>query len=379
MYFFVLNQQLCILNERNTVFLTKPFIRRRFTVKCSYTLNKTGFYKWVIHFLFWAIFCWLAYRYTVDFLKLIKIEKSNVHVLLYSILYMPFLMVPVYLNYFVLLPKYFIKRRFVIYFFLMFVSVIAASLLVCVVEDLFLRPSHPDWLYSGQHLFSRVPYLLVFNFLIHFSFLFEEVQRKQRMETELKKANAETELKWLKAQVNPHFLFNTLNNIYSLAYVQSTETAPAVMKLSELMRYMLQESNAEKIPVQKEAAYLENYIQLQALKKRYAPKIETDIELQSPSLQIAPMLLINFVENAFKHSNLEDAGAWVKMKLHTNQNTLDFRIENTFGQTGSKDAGTGIGIENVKQRLQLLYQGRHQLMIQTKDAVHSVHLIINNL
>jgi sensor histidine kinase YesM len=339
-------------------------------------VNKSTFYKWAIHFLFWAVFCWLAYRYTVDFLKLIKIEKSNVQVLLYCIVYMPFLMAPVYLNYFLLLPGYFLRRKFAVYFLLIFASVIASSFLVCIVEDFFLRPAHPEWLYSKQHLFSRVPYLLVFNFIIHFSFLFEEVQRKQRLESELKKANAETELKWLKAQVNPHFLFNTLNNIYSLAYVQSNETAPAVMKLSELMRYMLEESNAEKIPVEKEAAYLQNYIQLQTLKKRYADKIFADVQLQNPSLMIEPMLLINFVENAFKHSNLEEEGAWVKMKLHTNENQLNFSVENTFGASGAKDKTTGIGLENVKQRLQLLYPQQHILNINSTSNMHSVYLTI---
>jgi two-component system, LytTR family, sensor kinase len=205
------------------------------------------------------------------------------------------------------------------------------------------------------------------------------VQRKQRLEAELKKANAETELKWLKAQVNPHFLFNALNNIYSLAYVQSSETAPAVMKLSELMRYMLQDSNTEKITIEKEAAYLSNYMQLQMLKKRYAPKIHTDVQLNNPSLLIGPMLLINFVENAFKHSNLEDEKAWVKMKLHTNNNQMLFSIENTIAQIAVKDKTTGIGLENVKQRLQLLYPQRHQLTIEKNSGIHSVHLTINTL
>lgn len=341
-------------------------------------VKRSEFYKWAIHLLFWLIFGWLGYRYTIDFLKLIKVEKTSSMVMLYSVVDVMVLMIPVYLNYFFLLPKYFLKRKFAIYFLLMFLSVLAGSFFICVVEDLFLRPDHPEWLYSNRHLYSRVPYLLVFNFIVHFSFLFEEVQRKQRRETELKKANAETELKWLKAQVNPHFLFNALNNIYSLAYVQSSETAPAVMKLSELMRYMLQESNAEKITVEKEAAYLGNYIQLQMLKKRYASKIAADIQLNNSLLMIEPMLLINFVENAFKHSNLEEEGAWVKMKLYTNGNQLQFHIENTFGPTGSKDKTTGIGLENVKQRLQLLYPDRHQLNIETKNAVHSVHLIINS-
>lgn len=149
------------------------------------------------------------------------------------------------------------------------------------------------------------------------------------------------------------------------------------MKLSELMRYMLQESNAEKITIEKEAAYLNNYIQLQMLKKRYASKIVTDVQLQNPLLMIEPMRLINFVENAFKHSNPEEEQAWLKMKLHTNGNQLQFEMTNTFGQTGIKDKTSGIGLQNVKQRLQLLYPDQHQLNIETNNDVHSVHLTIS--
>jgi hypothetical protein len=340
-------------------------------------MNKTGFYKWVIHGLFWVIFFWLSLSYYQNFLKLIKVEFSYYKVFIYTVVVLVLQMIPVYFNYFVLLPQYFIKKRFFLYFFFWLIAVLGVCLVICVVEDLFLRPHHPDWLYTPPHLFGRIPYFILFTFLINFSFLFDEVMRKQKLEAELLKANAETELKWLKAQVNPHFLFNALNNIYSLAYVQSDKTALAVMKLSELMRYMLEDSNAEKITIQKEAAYLDNYIRLQALKKRYANKIFTAVELHDPAIQIEPMLLINFVENAFKHSNLEEEGAWIKMKLIAENGQLNFSIENTYGQTGTKDKTTGIGLENVRQRLQLLYPKQHTLKIENTNGIHLVYLIIN--
>jgi two-component system, LytTR family, sensor kinase len=285
--------------------------------------------------------------------------------------------VPVYLSYFVLMPVYFLKRKFLRYFVYWLLSVLVMGFIFCVAEDLFLRPAHPDWLYSPPHLFGRIPYFTFFTFLINFSFLFEEILKKQEQATQLQRANTETELKWLKAQVSPHFLFNALNNIYSLAYTQSSQTAPAVMKLSELMRYMLQESTAEKITIEREAAYLDNYIQLQSLKKRYANKIVTNVELKNPSMQIEPMLLINFVENAFKHSNLEDEGAWIRMKIYAGDDKLQFSIDNTVGQTGTKDKTTGIGLENIKQRLQLLYPKHHTLEIEVRENIHSVNLLIN--
>ncbi len=319
----------------------------------------------------------LSFSHYQDFLKLIQVEFSYTKILIYNTVVLVLQMIPVYINYFVGVPRYFIIKKILLYLIFWLLIVMGMCLIICVVEDLFLRPHHPDWLYTAEHLFGRIPYFIMFTFLINFSFLFDEVMRKQKLEAELKKANAETELKWLKAQVNPHFLFNVLNNIYSLAYVQSEKTASAVMKLSELMRYMLQESNTEKITIEKEAAYLDHYIQLQLLKKRYSKKIITDVKLGNPSLLIEPMLLINFVENAFKHSNLEEQEAWIKMKLETVSNSLYFTVINTYGQISTKDKTTGIGLENVKQRLQLLYPGHHSLSIKQADGVHTVHLTID--
>lgn len=340
-------------------------------------LNRQGLYKWGIHGLFWAIFFWLSFSYYKNFLQLIKVASPVYKVFIYTCIVLVLQMLPVYFNYFVLMPKYFLKRKYWRYFFYWLIAVLITCFIICVLEDLFLRPAHPDWLYTSPHLYGRIPYFILFTFLINFSFLFEEVLRKQKLEAELKRSNTETELKWLKSQVSPHFLFNALNNIYSLAYQKSDNAAPMIVKLSDIMRYMLEDSQAEKIAVQKEADYLRNYIQLQGLKKRYEHKILLDINLANPHLQIEPILLINFVENAFKHGNLEEDGAWINIKLTSSSNEVVFEVQNTFGNTGTKDKTTGIGIENVTQRLHILYPHAHILKVTKEKGIHSVYLVIH--
>lgn len=339
-------------------------------------MPRSRLYRIIIHALFWVIFFTLSVAYIRNFLKLIGISLPAGKVVAYTLLATLLYMAPIYFNYFVLLPLYFIARRVGRYVLLCAGAVLLSSAVFCVMDDFFLRPFRPDWLYTPGHFVSRLPYFILFIFLINFFYLFDEVMRKQKQEADLKRVAAETESKWLKAQVSPHFLFNALNNIYSLAYAQSHLAAPAVMRLSEMMRYVLQETGAEKISLSKETAYLKNYVDLQSLKKRYAGKIHTVVELADPEAQIEPLLFINFVENAFKHSNLEEDGARVALSLSNGAGWLRFAVENTYNRTGGTDKTHGIGLENVKKRLQLLYPAAHKLNIIDAGGVYSVTLTI---
>lgn len=187
-----------------------------------------------------------------------------------------------------------------------------------------------------------------------------------------------TELKLLKSQINPHFLFNALNNIYALSAIDTTKTQQSISYLSNMLRYVLYECERPFVALERELDYIENYIKLFTLKSSKKYPIETHFSITNPQTEIAPMLLIPFVENAFKHSNIERLEeAFIKISIRDNANSTAFKIENTFEKGNmAKDEVGGIGLENVKKRLQILYPEKHTLKILVEKNVFIVELNI---
>ncbi len=187
------------------------------------------------------------------------------------------------------------------------------------------------------------------------------------------------EMAFLKSQVNPHFLFNTLNNIYALAYTKSPEAPGAILKLSELMRYMLYESNSpdgrsQKVALSKEVKYLTNLIDLEKIRVANA-QVHVQTEGNLDLYRIEPLLLISFVENAFKHGDLSDAGQPLTILLSVKQGELTFITKNKKSQR-QKDAVGGIGLQNVQRRLALLYPNQHTLNVHDENGAYVCHLTI---
>ncbi len=185
------------------------------------------------------------------------------------------------------------------------------------------------------------------------------------------------ELAFLKSQVNPHFLFNTLNNIYALTYAKSDEAPGAILKLSELMRYMLYDSNGpggaqQKVLLSKEVTYLENFVALEKLRVANA-QVKLQVEGNTDLYRIEPLLLLPFVENAFKHGKLTDPGHPLVIDLSVRQGTLRFDTLNPKADR-QKDAVGGIGLDNVRRRLALLYPNRHTLHITDEPDRYAVSL-----
>ncbi len=191
-----------------------------------------------------------------------------------------------------------------------------------------------------------------------------------------KTENLETELKLLKSQINPHFLFNALNNIYALSVIDSAKTQQSISYLSNMLRYVLYECERPYVALQKEIDYIENYIKLFNLKSSRTYPIETNFNISEGNIEIAPMMLIPFVENAFKHSNIEKIdGAYIKIHLNVTGSEIHFRIENTIEEhIFTKDEVGGIGLENVKKRLEILYPRHHKLSISEENSVFKVQL-----
>lgn len=201
--------------------------------------------------------------------------------------------------------------------------------------------------------------------------------RQKKTEQEIIKKKLETELQFLKAQTNPHFLFNTLNNIYALARKKSDETADVVMKLSKLLRFMLYESQKPFIPVKDEVQVLDDYIELERIRYNEKLKLGFTRSIDDESQPIAPLILLPFVENAFKHGAGESRfDSYINIRLILRQQQLEFRIENSKSEDPASIKPEHIGLNNIRRQLELLYPG-HQLEIESTGNRFIVSLKIN--
>jgi hypothetical protein len=202
--------------------------------------------------------------------------------------------------------------------------------------------------------------------------------RSEQQTKEIANEKLQAELSFLKAQINPHFLFNTLNNIYALASAQSEQTAAAVMKLSSIMRYVLTEARNDFVPLEKEILFTSHYIELQKMRLTDKTSIDFTIDGDPLGREIAPLLLLPFVENAFKYGISTRECSPIHILLDIKEESLFFSISNHkhFNTALRMADNTGIGIKNTRRRLDLLYPGIYELIINDKTNEFSVHLNI---
>lgn len=278
-----------------------------------------------------------------------------------------------YSNAYWFIPKLVYKRKYGYYFLALFVS-----LTVMMLWDRFLF----NLLIVG--FTYRLWNFIVFNlpfflFIVIVSSAFrvirdriEENQRNKEKETE----NLKTELSFLRSQVSPHFMFNVLNNMVALARKKSDALEPSLIKLSSLMRYMLYETDEDKVLLEREVEYLKSYIDLQS--QRFGKNVEIHLNLHPVTnhFTIEPMLLIPFVENAFKHGTGLIPDAAIDVSLAVDGQELKFSVRNRYLEETAerKDKTSGIGLTNVKRRLNLLYPGSHQLLVEKRDGWFTVWL-----
>eukprot|EP01133_Synstelium_polycarpum_P011785 gene11785-13745_t len=231
-------------------------------------------------------------------------------------------------------------------------------------DNYFGKTPETYWYIKNSILFSFYSYFIYA--LIYF--VASEWYNNKGKQKELEKEKISAELAFLKSQINPHFLFNTMNDIYALTY-QRSELAPrAVLKLSALLRYMLQESEEKFAALEKEIEYIKNVIELQQIGQKGNAFVDFQIKGNAGEQQIAPLILINFVENAFKHGVIDEVNTPVKVEMIIDQLELFFMVSNVKNQD-QKDARGGIGLNNVKRRLELIYPGKHQLdVLEDKDT-----------
>ncbi len=204
-----------------------------------------------------------------------------------------------------------------------------------------------------------------------------KLRLKQQREIELENENLDAEMNFLKSQINPHFLFNAMNNVYSLAVRESKEVPDKILKLSEMLRYVLYHTDNPHVQLSQEIAYIKNFIDFQLLKdERYAKALSFELNVQNDKIAIAPMILIPFIENAFKHGKIDEETP-LTIHLTSTDRSLEFSVTNAINTSHYiKDQTGGIGIQNVQRRLDLLYGENHSLQIDQQELSYRVELKI---
>ena len=293
--------------------------------------------------------------------------------------------IPFFLNYaiaaflinYYLLPKFYYQKQY-LYFFIGISLTITA---VIVMEESVLEKIYfPDTKGRGfpgvfYSLFDVLPIIVI---LSGFKFAWDALRKQREVET-LREAVQESEMQFLKSQINPHFLFNNLNNLYAYAIEQSPKTPQIILELSAVLRYMLYECKEAYVSLAKEVEQLENFTRLYQLQIEDRGEVRFQTDNIRPSYQIAPLILIVFIENAFKHSQASQSDN-IKIDIGVelkDNGVLHFYCKNNYQEvTNTDNLSNGIGLENVKKRLALMYPDTHQLQINKTDEVYEVSLIL---
>lgn len=279
--------------------------------------------------------------------------------------YAAIIMAIIWVNHFLLIPFLLDKRRYLLYGFALVGSILLGS---------YLRGYDGGW-----PLVSKFFFFLIYTtgtgmaaFLLRRNIIFRrETDEKEKLQREM-------ELNYLKEQVNPHFLFNSLNSIYSLSRQQSPETSTVVMQLSELMRYQLESAKKDTVLVKQELEFVENYLLLEEKRLGTRCTIEFLIEGEPSDHSLAPMLLIPFVENAVKHgAQSTNEPSSIEVTATMSDAILHFSVINSKPATVPPSKREGMGLENVKRRLQLLYPNAHVLQIENLEDQYQVRLTID--
>ncbi|MFT5823042.1 MAG: two-component system LytT family sensor kinase [Crocinitomix sp.] len=341
---------------------------------------------WICYFLFLAT----TFAGNLDFMSgaYKAFQLIGFHILLF------------YINSDFLMPRYLEKRKFILYGLAILLGLILFSFLFHVfgifdrqfdstarngLERPFIaegfrrfKSGEGGLLFFLRFGIRSLFYMIIILLLsVVYRLIFQKFSNEKRV-VQLRNEQLNTEMKFLKSQINPHFLFNTLNNIYTLTMVKHERAPEMIMRLSEILRYILYECNDEEVLLQREISFIRNYINLQQLKTNGGQNISIEFNEVDVNVSIAPLLLIPFIENSFKHSKVEDLDhGWVKIRLTVKKSLIEFNISNSIPkQSIVKDKHGGIGLENVGKRLQLIYPKKHNLYInETKDRF-IVNLII---
>lgn len=343
------------------------------------TNNK--FFRIIIHLTFWLI-------YLLIFASLTKLNNYDVPILSLikrTILYsLPIDIIATYFTIYLLMPKFLYKGNYIKFILSLIFSAIPFILLLQFLQYyLYIPTYYPKFAFTRG--FWEFPYfqftvstyaVVILAAAIKLTKRWLEMKEKQK---ELEKQNLKSELAMLKMQVSPHFLFNTLNNIDSLMYEDKERASETIIRLSDIMRYMLYESQQGKVTLSKEIEYLNNLIKLQSLRLTKKDFIYFKVEGNPENKLIPALLFVPFIENAIKHGDKKVDSPGIIVNLNIDNNRLCFSIKNYINLPQQSDMTGGIGLNNVRRRLELLYPKKHNLKILKNDKFFKVDLDINLL
>ncbi|HEX9826264.1 MAG TPA: sensor histidine kinase [Flavobacteriaceae bacterium] len=298
-----------------------------------------------------------------------------------------------YINYSYLVPEFLLKKKAVLYVLFTVVLIVISAY---IFKELAPEPKHtivfkelvpgskhtisPPPIPKGKFIHIRLIGPLAFNILLIVTGIalrvYAEWNRNERLKKEIEVQKSATELSFLKNQLNPHFLFNSLNSIYSLTTKKSNDAPEAVITLSELMRYMLYETDNDFVLLKEELEYIQNYIKLQRLRIAKNENVTINIHGSISNQKIRPLLLISFIENAFKYGTDFKGNTEIKIEIHVKEDELQFTCINLIGDRKADKVSSGIGLQNTKDRLELLYPDKHTLLVEEKDDRFIVKLTL---
>lgn len=333
----------------------------------------------VIHILVWLLLLVIPYVSTDQVFDTLAPEAGDRYLLLCFML-SAVLIMTFYFNYLILIPRYLLAKRYLLYFVFIFLSVAVVFLLSGAL--FFFFDFTTGRLSLANSIIEKIIPVIIINtnalwlLSIVSSVLWAVYNRLKQAETEKLTAQIAS----LKSQINPHFLFNTLNNIYATAIETAPVAADMVDKLSEMMRYTMKDTQQDFVMLEDEINYIDNYIALQKLRLDRSVRLEYHTLENISSLQIAPMLLIPFIENAFKHGVNSEQKSHIKIDITMNKQEIRLNVvNNKVNMQHDIVEKSGLGIENTKHRLDLIYPSRYLLVINDAQKEFSVSLYINLL
>jgi len=330
-----------------------------------------------LHSLFWIISFYILLQHFS-----ISSEISLVDYI-FTALFHASIITTVYINLYILIPRFLDKQHYLIYILslvVLFVLYYGLHIFTFDVLSEILFPGY--YLITFYDYFELLKYFIIYiglTTLFMLSKYWFELLESKKILAESEKEKFQNELKALKAQVNPHFLFNSLNTIYSLALNNAKDTPSVILKLSNVLRYMIYESNERLVNLEKELDFISNYIELQKLRIHNPNLVEFLIEGEVTDQQVAPLIFIVFIENAFKHGIKGDVqNQFVRINMVVTKKEIDFFVENNRGFSDEMEDSKykGLGLENVIRRLELVYPNKHQLEIESTDETYIVKLMI---
>ncbi len=329
------------------------------------------------HLIFWILL--ISYR-LFDMTRFLSLERA----LMYFGMPTAFNILISYLHYFLILPYLFEKKNLLKYLVFLVLSLGVFMLLRFQADAYFLAPVSRDQEYYASFHFARILSVLwgflsfiVITAMIKLAVNWFDLESKRK---QLENEKLTAELNYLKSQINPHFLFNTLHNLNYLALSKDDATSSVIIKLSNIMRYMIYEVNKESVPISKEIQYMKDYIELERIRLNKPFRIDFQVSKEVEEVNIAPLLLFTCLENAFKHGVSDKQGnCWIKVSLALEGKKLVYKVSNSKVLKMQPASPSGFGLKNLKKRLELHYPNLHTLNIEETDDSFWIHLIIDKI